>query len=94
VQQLQVARIKQEGTVLLLVFVPPETTFFHDGQRARLRAILIQALQGHNLIGELVVIWEFDGEIQFMGNPHWDEFIQGSGYANLYGQRNTHIVVK
>jgi hypothetical protein len=45
------------------------------------------------LIGELVVVWEFEGEIQFMGNPHWVEFIQGSGYANLYGQRNTHIAV-
>lgn len=79
--------------MLLVVFVPPETGFFDELQRLRLRDILIEALQRHNLTGELIAVWEEDGGTGFMGNPHWAGFVSESGYLGLYARRNAHISV-
>ena len=81
--QLQVSSIEQEHTVLQVVFVPPETSYFDGRQRARLREILTEALQRRGLLGELIAVWEGEGELQFMGNPHWVGFLESAGYANL-----------
>lgn len=94
VPQLDVASFQREGTALQVVFVPPETSYFHDEQQVRLRNILIKALLTHKLTGELVAVWEFEGELNFMGNPHWAEFILNTGYAKLYGQRTGQISVR
>lgn len=91
--QLKVSSIEQEHTFLQVVFVPPETSYFDDRQRTRLREILTEALQARGLLGELIAVWEYDGMMQFMGNPHWAAFLESAGYANLRKLCNASITV-
>ena len=91
---LEVASVEREGTVLQIVFVPPETTYFEDRQCDRLRQIILQALQGRALMGEMVIVWEHEGRVEYLGNPRWQSFVVESGYANLYALRNNSIGVK
>ncbi len=83
--------LAEQGTSLIVVFLPPETTFFHDGQRSRLRDLLIQTLLSAGLSGELIALWEFEGELHYMSDPRWHPFIEETGYASFYARRNRQI---
>ncbi len=90
---LDVAQFEEQGVSLLVVFVPPETGFFNDVQRARLRDLLLNGLVSEGLTGELLAIWESDGTLQFMGNPQWAEFLGNTNYTALYARKNRQITV-
>ena len=88
---LDVAQIEVEETALIVVFVPPETTFFHDRQRIKLRELLINALVSSGLTGELLAAWEFDGHLHFMGNPRWSEYLENTNFTELYARKTRQI---
>ena len=88
---LDVAQIETQGADLLVVFVPPETNFFNDSQRARLRDVLIRALVAHGLSGELVAAWQHEGEFSFMAHPRLHNFLASAGYEAIYAHRSAQI---
>lgn len=90
---LDVAAFEQNGTPLLVVFVPAETTFFNDEQRARLRDLLVNRLAREGLSGVLLVVWEYEGDLHYMTTAPWDQYLEQTTYAELYAKRNRQITV-
>ena len=90
---LDVAEVEEEGQPLLIVFLPPETNFFNDVQLARLRDLLIKSLVSHGMSGELIALWEFEGHLNFLGNPHWHPFLTRAGVTGLHGKSTRQIAI-
>ncbi len=78
-----VAEILEQDRNAVIVFLPSETTQLSSDARVQLRSMLEREAAHAGMIGEVIAVWEYEGNIRFMAHQGWHDYILSCTVADL-----------